>query len=64
MVTIQDLPDNWRTSSYSPNGSDCVEVADSREVALVRDTKNRGAGHITVSADAWSAFLRVATRGC
>ncbi|MET7989597.1 DUF397 domain-containing protein [Amycolatopsis sp. NPDC005232] len=47
---------DWRKSSYSSNGGDCVEVAADREV-LVRDTKDREAGHITVTAAAWRELL-------
>lgn len=31
-------PHRWRTSSYSSNGSNCVEVSD--DLAAVRDSKN------------------------
>ncbi|MEV6901471.1 DUF397 domain-containing protein [Amycolatopsis sp. NPDC051372] len=46
----------WRKSSYSPNAGDCVEVATGREV-LVRDTKDREGGHLTVPAVAWQELL-------
>ncbi|MFI5608721.1 DUF397 domain-containing protein [Amycolatopsis sp. NPDC051903] len=46
----------WHKSSYSPNGDDCVEVATGSEV-LVRDTKDREAGHLTVPAVAWRELL-------
>jgi uncharacterized protein DUF397 len=47
----------WRKSSRSVNTSDCVEVAPSAAVVGVRDTKDRAAGHLTVSPGAWTAFL-------
>lgn len=48
----------WKKSSYSGgNGGDCVEVAESPQQAKIRDTKNRQAGHLTVPAAEWSAFL-------
>lgn len=48
----------WTKSSYSgPNGGDCVEVARSPEQVKVRDTRNRGAGHLAVPSSEWSAFL-------
>ena len=46
----------WRTSSYSSNGGDCVEVATGPEV-LVRDTKDREGGTLAASTPAWRALL-------
>lgn len=53
---MQRIPDAWRKSSYSGRETNCVEVAVGREVG-VRDTKNRGAGHLTVNASDWSALI-------
>ncbi|WP_141925319.1 DUF397 domain-containing protein [Haloactinospora alba] len=47
----------WRTSSYSQNGGQCVEVRDHAAGADVRDTQNRRAGHLSFSASEWRAFL-------
>ncbi|MGW4484842.1 DUF397 domain-containing protein [Amycolatopsis sp. NPDC004368] len=46
----------WRTSSYSTANSNCVEVAVAQRVG-VRDTKNREAGQLTVSREAWHGVL-------
>jgi len=46
----------WRKSTYSSNGGECVEVATSGTV-LVRDTTNRAGTTLSVSASAWTAFL-------
>ncbi|QRP48282.1 DUF397 domain-containing protein [Amycolatopsis sp. FDAARGOS 1241] len=46
----------WRTSSYSAANSNCVEVAVAQQVS-VRDTKNREAGQLTVSREAWQGVL-------
>jgi hypothetical protein len=54
-MTIPDRIDTWRKSSYSSNSTSCVEVALSGS-ALVRDTKDRRGGHLTVPATAWQAF--------
>jgi hypothetical protein len=49
---------NWRTSSYSgANGGECVEVAATASVVMVRDTKDRSSGTLSVPASAWQAFV-------
>lgn len=50
----------WRTSSYSSNGENCVEVAPVPDRMLVRDSKCPEAGMIEFTAPAWAAFIRVA----
>ncbi len=50
----------WRKSSRSNGQSgDCVEVGFASDGATtgIRDTKDRGYGTLSVSADAWTAFL-------
>jgi uncharacterized protein DUF397 len=48
----------WRKSTYSGGAdSTCVEVAAAGAV-LVRDTTNREGFTLSVTAGAWSAFLR------
>jgi hypothetical protein len=47
----------WRKSSRSGNnGGDCVEVADTAHVVLVRDTKDRDGGTLAIPASAWQTF--------
>ena len=48
---------NWRTSSRSDDQGQCVEVAVTPNRVGIRDTKNRNAGHLTVTAAQWSAFI-------
>ncbi|PRY01704.1 DUF397 domain-containing protein [Allonocardiopsis opalescens] len=48
----------WHKSSYSDGSENCVEIREHADRADVRDTKNRAAGHITVDAAAWNAFVR------
>jgi hypothetical protein len=48
--------DNWRKSTASANGSDCVEVSSGDSIAI-RDTRNRDGCTLNVPADAWTAFL-------
>jgi hypothetical protein len=53
-----ETPGNWRTASYSgANGGECVEVASATGAVIVRDTKNRNGGMLTVPASAWRAFI-------
>lgn len=49
---------DWRTSSYSNNGT-CVEVADLPDDSrLVRDTKHGGRGPVLrYTAAEWQAFI-------
>ncbi|WP_295141476.1 DUF397 domain-containing protein [Saccharopolyspora sp.] len=46
----------WRTSSRSSQ-TECVEVALTDEVVAVRDSKDRGGGHFSVSRPSWGNFL-------
>ena len=49
---------NWRKSSYSgANGGECVEVASTPGAVMVRDTKDRNGGMLSVPASAWRAFV-------
>lgn len=47
----------WRTSSYSSNGGDCVEVGHRSANVLVRDTKDRPGGALTIAPTPWQALL-------
>ncbi|SFF63376.1 protein of unknown function [Actinacidiphila alni] len=51
----------WYKSSYSNNGGNCVEVAanlaTTRGVVPVRDSKDPEGPSLTFQADAWSAFV-------
>jgi hypothetical protein len=51
----------WRTARASgANGGQCVQIAygrDGRAAGLVRDSKSSERGHLTVTPDAFSAFL-------
>nr|WP_121188262.1 DUF397 domain-containing protein [Nocardiopsis sp. Huas11] len=54
---------NFRKSSYSGSGDNCVEVADVTGGAAVRDTQHRDLGHLTFAdSGQWRAFLASARR--
>jgi hypothetical protein len=46
----------WRTSSYSGNSGNCVEVAVAESVVGVRDSTNRDSGVLVVSREEWRKF--------
>ncbi|MEC3891163.1 DUF397 domain-containing protein [Nocardiopsis sp. LDBS1602] len=46
----------WHKSSYSPNGSNCVEVAEG-PTTHIRDTQNRDLSELTLPAREWNALL-------
>jgi hypothetical protein len=56
-----EVGETWHKSSYSaPQNANCVEVTESPREVLVRDTQNRGDGHLAFSAVEWAAFVRSA----
>ena len=51
----------WFKSSYSnDSGGDCVEVALEAPAIHIRDSKNSDGPTLTVSGEAWTAFLSTA----
>lgn len=48
---------NWRKSTKSSGGGNCVEVAHAGAAVGVRDTKNRNDGTLVFSAEGWGSFL-------
>lgn len=49
---------DWFKSSYSGSeGDNCIEVVIRAEAILVRDSKDSQRQSLTVSPDAWSAFM-------
>lgn len=53
----------WRKSSYSSNGSDCVEVAFAGDGVATRDSKAPAGPTLTFSAARWSSFLAEVKHG-
>ena len=39
-------PTNWRKSSFSMGNNNCVELADTGDMILLRDSKHPGGGHL------------------
>ncbi|MFE7661113.1 MULTISPECIES: DUF397 domain-containing protein [Streptomyces] len=60
MTTTTDTP-RWIKSSFSENGGQCVEVAAnlavSRGVVPVRDSKDPRGPVLTIAPAAWSEFV-------
>ena len=52
----------WRKSSYSGAGNDCIEIDLSETGARVRDSKNPDAGILRFGSAGWTPFIQ-ATRG-
>ncbi|WP_019063079.1 DUF397 domain-containing protein [Streptomyces prunicolor] len=49
---------DWRKSSYSDGGGgNCVEIAACPHTVHIRDSKNPGGPTLTVSGEAWAAFV-------
>jgi hypothetical protein len=54
----------WHKAEASNGGTNCVEVMETEDGFLVRDTKDAGAGPVLAFTHAeWDAFLTGATNG-
>lgn len=54
----------WRKSSYSANGSTCVEVARNLpKIVVVRDSKNPAGPRVAVAPAGWQAFTGLVKSG-
>jgi hypothetical protein len=63
-VTLSDLTGaQWRKSSRSGAGNDCVELVVARIGAAVRDSKRPEAGHLTFEGTGWNAFMGTVKAG-
>ncbi|MYW03193.1 DUF397 domain-containing protein [Streptomyces sp. SID3343] len=47
----------WHKSTFSSNNGDCVESAAINGATLVRDTKARAHGHLTIDATSWNHLI-------
>lgn len=53
----------WRTSSWSSDGENCMEVAPASVGVVIRHSKHPTAGTIAFTFPAWAAFVREARDG-
>ncbi|MCY9786222.1 DUF397 domain-containing protein [Nocardiopsis sp. EMB25] len=48
---------SWHKSSYSMRDQSCVEVNETPQTVLIRDTQNRELGHLTFGAAEWTSLV-------
>lgn len=48
---------HWKKSTYSPDASNCVEIARTPSVIHIRDSKTPTAPHLTFPPSPWTDFL-------
>lgn len=48
---------HWKKSSYSPDASNCVEIATTPTTIHIRDSKNSPGPQIALGPAAWTGFL-------
>ncbi|ELS54512.1 DUF397 domain-containing protein [Streptomyces viridochromogenes] len=48
---------HWKKSSYSPDASNCVEIATTPTTIHIRDSKDPTGPHLTLPPSAWAHFL-------
>jgi hypothetical protein len=53
---METLDPQWRKSSRSDNGGNCVEVGQSAGSVRVRDTKNHAGTELRFNAATWRRF--------
>ncbi|MEV5874020.1 DUF397 domain-containing protein [Streptomyces sp. NPDC052101] len=49
---------HWQKSTYSGDGSNCVEIAPTPTTIHIRDSKTPNAPHLTITPSTWTDFLR------
>lgn len=54
---------DWRKSSFSSTNGSCVELATDGATVFVRDTKDRDAGTLALTAESWRELLDAARSG-
>jgi uncharacterized protein DUF397 len=56
-VSVSEQFTDWRKSSYSGAGNDCVEIAFGSGVTGVRDSKNPDGPPLRFASAGWTALL-------
>ncbi|WP_330290602.1 DUF397 domain-containing protein [Streptomyces sp. NBC_00576] len=51
---------HWRKSSYSGDGSNCIEIATDPTTIHIRDSKRTDDPHLTVAPSTWTTFISYA----
>lgn len=54
---------NWRKSTKSSGGGNCIEIAHDEATVGVRDTKDRTGGTLVFSTEGWQTFLDAIHQG-
>lgn len=49
---------NWRTSKATAGANECVEIANTDESVLVRDSRNQSGTILEFAPGQWTSFLR------
>lgn len=57
------INDDWRTSSYSNTGGNCVQIRLRQSRVEVRDSQNPDAGTLSLSGAELSSVLTAAIKG-
>jgi hypothetical protein len=61
---MSDTTRQWRKSSYSGTGANCVEICTSEpDMVAVRDSKKVPGPELAISNQAWSAFTEAIKHG-
>jgi Domain of unknown function (DUF397) len=60
---MKDNTRQWRKSSYSGTGANCVEVRTDTSTVAVRDSKDVAGPELAFTGQAWSAFVAAVKRG-
>ncbi|MER7184936.1 DUF397 domain-containing protein [Streptomyces hyaluromycini] len=47
----------WQKSTYSPDASNCVEIATTPAAVHIRDSKTPAGLRLTVGSSAWAHFI-------
>ena len=53
---MEDMITQWRKSTYSGNGGECIEAAN-KTVVYVRDSKDKNGPHLEISPETWHSFI-------